>query len=723
MKNLLKAESSPVVGEVKRSGRLFQPASPKTLDLIRTFNQEQKNTFLMPAKFISAEAGQVGYLLNEYFNVGRVKGQRGSYKTFFCNSCLEAVHGAIKIARHNAFKRNKNHPRKILIFDPGRKMEMFFNPLGRDASLAMVPGLRFVAEKTQLLEIVKKRGGEFCGVIVSASQDLVHDVFDACRSKNIITILDETNNDFRIAPSLVHQVKILPDVILTAEGLTDYEIPFGAFSMSDAVHQVWRSMQTCFIHSSTFGGNRLSLAKARDHLLEVCKDDQLREKCLDIEADRERCLEAFSQYINPAIVGFFRINGFDFTPASAHGSVLSYVDEKRREVIDCISGGGAAVRGHTPDDLPSEVLDTHDHETDYWEKLKNKMSALTGLHKAFPAVSGASAVENGMILAMLANSDKTRIVTFRSNYAGKTMISLNASDLKELDIRSPYLPLYFDVVLIDPFAKDALEQLRQQLTSGQVALVWFEMIQGGTEKSISAQLLDLIASHKAASGYFVGVDEILTGFYRARGLFSYQGTAVAPDIVTSSKALSDGSFPIGTTMVSQEIYDKALRCHPELVDYLENFYVNQLGAHIACHCVEKISSPEMGRHVKKISQIIRTGLNDIAKESSIIREVCGEGVLLHIYYRSDHIFMKCLGKLATMVFPLYMCRVALKEANVFLFFDRCMPALTMSEEEAKTVVSNLKKVFTRNLFVTYLGFCQFFLKLVNYTVISFFRKR
>ncbi len=52
---------------------LFQTASKDTLLLLQRLNQQKKPIFVMPTKYISTEAAQVGFLLDSLCNPGQKK--------------------------------------------------------------------------------------------------------------------------------------------------------------------------------------------------------------------------------------------------------------------------------------------------------------------------------------------------------------------------------------------------------------------------------------------------------------------------------------------------------------------------------------------------------------------------------------------------------------------------------------------------------------------------
>ncbi|MEO1550641.1 MAG: aminotransferase class III-fold pyridoxal phosphate-dependent enzyme, partial [Pseudomonadota bacterium] len=58
-----------------------------------------------------------------------------------------------------------------------------------------------------------------------------------------------------------------------------------------------------------------------------------------------------------------------------------------------------------------------------------------------------------------------------------------------------------------------------------------------------------------AHGSVLGVDEVITGFGRMGTNFAADKFGVVPDIMTTAKAITNGSMPMGAVIVKDEIYE------------------------------------------------------------------------------------------------------------------------------------------------------------------------
>ncbi len=348
------------------------------------------------------------------------------------------------------------------------------------------------------------------------------------------------------------------------------------------------------------------------------------------------------------------------------------------------------VFGHNPQDLTPSVLSVHDPARDYWRELSSELSQLTGFECVFPAVSGATAVEIGMFLGLLAQvPPRKKIIVFSDNYSGKLLLPVIASP-SEGQPNDYFAPLYQHVV-IDVYSEKAAEQLLSEIRTEEVALIWFEYLRGADGEKIPDHLIDIIHQNRETYGYYIGVDEILMGLYRSGPLFRFQRTELKPDLVTLSKALTYMSFPIGVTLAHSEVYEKARGNAPAFVDQMKTRYLNQLGAHIAYHCLRKMQDEDIAGNVQKQAEYLSTHLEKLKGESKLIERIEIAGLYFGVHFKRPG-WIKILGPDGEFKYLLFLTK-CWKKAGVFAFFDtRLMPALCLSEKEADQFLTSTKKM-------------------------------
>ncbi|MEJ2416754.1 MAG: aminotransferase class III-fold pyridoxal phosphate-dependent enzyme [Exilibacterium sp.] len=248
-----------------------------------------------------------------------------------------------------------------------------------------------------------------------------------------------------------------------------------------------------------------------------------------------------------------------------------------------------------------------------------------------------------------------------------------------------------NVVTIDAFSPGAVESLTAEIRTGEVALIWFEYIQGQTGKRLPGELIEVIKKSQKIQGYYIGVDEILMGMYRSGTFFSYAGTGLSPDIVTLSKGLSYMSFPTGATLVNSRVYESALETCSKTVQWLQSRYINSLGAHIALHCLNRLEREDIGANVESSSAALQAGLDALIARGGLIEKAETTGLMMHLSYRTPW-WIRMLGKSGRMAYLLLLTRFWLKQ-DVFVFLDsRIAPSLCLSADEVDTFLQKAERI-------------------------------
>ncbi|PPC90509.1 MAG: hypothetical protein CTY34_07505 [Methylobacter sp.] len=681
---------------------LYTPATGTVLDTIRQRNQAGKATFLLASQPVFAESAQVAYLLCEYINVIRNNDAKAIYKSFLCNSRIEALHGAIKISRHNALIAYPKSDRDVLIYDQEGFYADLFDPLSLGPDKALVPGVFFYSAWPDLLSHLDKGNAQDKAAVVVCLHNgfpvaALNRIQTLCKQKQIILIINVAHVPEGVAESTLAALVHTPDIVVWGEALTYHQVPFGAFSVIDDLYRPWATVATCFIHSSTYGGNSLATSLVRDRILEnLSVTPEMTCRLESIADDPQARMAAFCTYINPITPLICQAAKLDLDIVSAKGSRIRIKQfaQETISLIDCIGGAGSNLRGYNPDDIGS-VLEAHQPATDYWQDLARMLSSLTGLGHVLPAVSGACAVDIAITLAMLANSEKSRILIFKGNYAGKSLISINGTEEK-FD-REPFAPLYWDVAYLDIFSAQAESALMQELQSGTIALVWFEVMQGNSLNQVPSRLIDLVFANKKEQGYLVGIDEILNGMFRTGPFVSYKRSRYEPDIVTLSKGLSDLTFPISAALVNDDVYYRAKLVNEALVTRFEALFLNQLGAHIALNGLTNALRSE--ERVSYAGSLLKSKLCAVAEQSPLLQGIRGEGLHLHLMLDMQKFPLSLFGK---DVSELLVSRLCLSQGHVLQYFCRLLPPLNISDDEINELaggIENALKISSFSLFI------------------------
>jgi len=671
---------------------VLRPATRETLDFIEKFIGDGRPNMLLAGTYVNAESAKLAYLLSRLVGNGTTRQQR--YVTFFGNSTVEALSGAIKLARHTSVRARRSDGGRVIVVDPTGVFKRFLSPTSTTSDKALAPGVVCVQSVAAASEHLCAGNWSAAAVVRSSTPDPEATKFlGEAKSKGALRIV--INSELSLDdPSLFHDSDMpTGDVYVFGESLADRQVPFGCFTMTRSAYSIWHNSRDSTLHTSTFGGNGLCLAivigRLAHHGLVTPQDwDLFRQADIDMTTR----LKLFKRHVNPHIAAGMEAFGFAFDIVDARGSRLTFADG--RTVLDCAGGTGANLRGHNPRQVVPAVLHNHDTTEDYFEHLSAKLHQLTGYPHAIPAVSGATAVDAAVSMAMLANRDRTGIVTFNGNYSGKSLISLNFSKYGPQSVetdRDAFRPYYHNLHYIDPFSKTAATQLSSLLSGGDIGLVWLEVIQGMQCKPLPEELSDIVASMREGAGYLIGVDEVMTGVWRAGDNFLYhRRLPVHADVVSLAKPLSDMILPIGVALVSEDVYRRARTAWPDTVDAHESYYRCGLSAQIAVNALNEASSSDAQLRLHHNRQALNEGLKDVADTSPLFDGVTGEGNLLRLVPRRNWFPVKPRSTIAR-ILELAISEIILDRGGVLIAQLRFFPALLAEPSDIDDALTRIQE--------------------------------
>lgn len=603
---------------------VFRPVSPRTLELITAHNQEQRCNFLMASNYVNAAAAGLGYLLSTLVPVG----PQGSRVSYLLSSGLEALSGAIKLARHSAVREGRDEGGWVLLIDELGTYQEFMDPVESGTEEALIPHVVTAASAEEAVERHGAVAWEAVVVIREDHTDLRNEALLSlvreCRLRGSLVVLCNTELELSAAGMFANPIDA--DVMVFGESLAERQVPLGVLTMSPAAHKVWHNRVDCFAHTSTYGGNVNCASLVRDALERAGHVTEAHRKVLRaIDSDPKTALEYWGRHINPDIAGMAQVFNLNVDVVRAAGG--RFTTRRGREVIDCAGGFGSNLRGHNPPDLVPGVLRKHDPGHDYFADLERKLAGLTDLPHAFPSVSGAVANHMAVTLAALATPKRRTVVTFSGNYGGKTLFSLNLSkqgpQKTESDVDA-FRPYYTNLAYIDPFAPDAVDKLLALLRTEDVALVWFELVQGAACRPLPEELVRAIDRHRDEYGYLVGVDEVLTGGWRTgEHYLAHKDVMRRADIVTLGKTISDMTMPAAVVMVSEEVRARAEETAPAHVARLRTEFRHNLGAHISVHALEAVDDATTRAEQLAAYAELRQSLDRLCRTSKVLGGVSG----------------------------------------------------------------------------------------------------
>lgn len=247
-----------------------------------------------------------------------------------------------------------------------------------------------------------------------------------------------------------------------------------------------------------------------------------------------------------------------------------------RRIIDAISSWWVITHGHCHPDITHAVQEqaakldqvifagfTHDPA----EELAHSLIDITGdaLEHVFYSDSGSTAVEVALKMAIgfweHTNRPRKKIIALENAYHGDTFGTMSAGARSVYN--KVYEPYLFEVEHIpvpthgnEAKSFEALENILKTNKDDVAAFIFEPLIQGaGGMVMYSIDALRAMADLCKSYDVLLIADEVMTGFGRTGSLFACDQADLVPDIMCTSKGLTGGFLPMGTTLCTKDIYN------------------------------------------------------------------------------------------------------------------------------------------------------------------------
>lgn len=314
-----------------------------------------------------------------------------------------------------------------------------------------------------------------------------------------------------------------------------------------------------------------------------------------------------------------------------HGLGSRVWDTEGKEYIDLAGGIAVNALGHCHPDLIAALTEQANklwHISNYYttEPTQNLAKALvdhTFADQVFFANSGAEANEAAFKLARKYGTDnygehKTDIISCVNSFHGRTLFTVSVGGQPKYQHGFAPLPKgIHHTPFNDTFS---LENAANENTCAIV----IELIQG--ESGVLPADLEFVQTARRLCNDLNAVlifDEVQTGMGRTGKLFAYEHYDVAPDILTSAKALG-GGFPIGAMLCTEKI-GSAL----SLGSHGTTFGGNPLACAVGLTSFNLINQSSTYENIAKQSRAFSTEIMKISEElGGVFKEVRGKGLLL-----------------------------------------------------------------------------------------------
>ncbi len=354
------------------------------------------------------------------------------------------------------------------------------------------------------------------------------------------------------------------------------------------------------------------------------------------------------------------------------------VAEDGRRFLDFVQGWAVNSLGHAPpavaDAVAAQARTLISSSPAYFNRpmvtLANRLAALSGMERAYFAVSGAEANEGAIKLARkwgsLHRGGAWRIVTAANGFHGRTLACMSASD-------KPGWGALFEPK-VTGFAKVPLNDIGAMAAAltEDVAAVMLEPVQG--EAGVLPADLDYLRALRALTrerGVLLILDEVQTGIGRTGTLFACQQAGITPDILTLGKGLG-GGVPLAALLATA-----AVSCF-EPGDQGGTFSGNPLTCAAGLAVLEAVTAPGFLAQVCERGAYLAERLRALSVRHGL-GEVRGSGLLLALGIPA--------GDAAAIAARAFAAGLLLNAPRPHTL--RFMPALNVGRDEIDTMVERL----------------------------------
>jgi acetylornithine/succinyldiaminopimelate/putrescine aminotransferase/predicted amino acid dehydrogenase len=358
------------------------------------------------------------------------------------------------------------------------------------------------------------------------------------------------------------------------------------------------------------------------------------------QPSREKTLLRHHRHINPVMVDF--LSGQHCDNVFLQGNGVHLTDHHGRRYLDMVAGYGCISLGHNPQPVIQAVTDyLADGGPNFVQyisiaerptKLAEVLTHIAPGHleRVFFSNSGTEAVEAAIKVAKAATGNPS-IAYLKNSYHGKTMGSLSVTGREKH--RTHFQPLLAHTIEV-PFGD--LDALATTLRTQDVGAFILEPIQGeGGVRVPPEGYLKGVQALCRETDTLLMVDEIQTGFGRTGRLFACNWEDVKPDVLILSKALSGGVMPIGATLCTREVWDRAYGSLERFLHHTSTFGGGNLASVAGLAAIRQVLAQELPQHTDELGTYFKQQLQQVAKAYPFIAEVRGKGLLLGIEFNQD----------------------------------------------------------------------------------------
>lgn len=290
--------------------------------------------------------------------------------------------------------------------------------------------------------------------------------------------------------------------------------------------------------------------------------------------------------------------------------------------------------------------------------------------------------------AIAGNPDRRVVIGLRGSYHGLTYgaFSLTGENLgQQLYGVDPRFVRH-----VEPNAVDELTDVLSAL-GNRVAAVVVEPVLGAGTVPLDDEYVAALLALRSRHGFLLVADEVATGFGRVGPMFASSAWPAAPDIMITSKGLTNGAAAAAAILVSHRIA-RAFDASDQVLVHAET----QAGTPVSCAAISAVAE-EFTRldaigNGQRVAAVLDAGLTSLAARLPVSTSMAGRGLFRTLHARTPDGALIGSAVVAELI-------TAIREAGAVVHPGpggiQLIPALTYSEAEVAELLGCVEMGFAR----------------------------
>ncbi len=356
-------------------------------------------------------------------------------------------------------------------------------------------------------------------------------------------------------------------------------------------------------------------------------------------------------------------------------------DDHGRAYLDALTGIAVCGLGHAHPKVAAAIAQqaaTLMHTSNLYripsqERLASRLCAIAGMDNVFFCNSGAEANEAAIKIARLYGHSRgivaPDIVAVENSFHGRTMATLTATGNRKA--QAGFEPLLAGFVRAPYDDVGSIEKIAAN--NKNVVAVLVEPILGeGGIRIPDGGYLDALRAICDRNDWLLMLDEVQTGNGRTGRYFAYQHTDLVPDVVATAKGLGNG-MPIGACLARGKAAEMLVAG-----THGSTFGGNFLACAAANVVIDELTDGGLIDRAGELGERMLDAFRARLHGNNRIQEIRGKGLMLAVELNRP-----CTELVGAAMDQGLLINVATDTVV------RLLPPLTMTDEEADTVVDKV----------------------------------